>query len=206
MKRRDFFKGIFGAAVVAAIPKSVMEQIEATPIPEAKSIAKGGVINLKNPETAHFATFGKQILYIYDEDNFLGWSTDFNLRFCNEACEVYYLDYTEMLSGLKSWEINARYLKLKNYDNWVFHEKKLKCIIRYENMVLQGDTWCVQHTTTIPCDDLPSVDVIFAGAGRLTIILEKDDNTKPKIKVRATKRATSTDREIPDYPADYPNT
>ena len=150
MKRRDFFKGIFGAAVVAAIPKSVMEQIEATPIPEAKSIAKGGVINLKNPETAHFATFGKQILYIYDEDNFLGWSTDFNLSAKREAIPIpktkrvkigkkyYWIQdfeaYPDYKIGPFEWNIQACRLHWKVDDPSDLFDKDLNCVISDKGM------------------------------------------------------------------------
>ena len=80
MRRRDFLKGVFGAATIAAVPAVVLKQIDELPTSE-------GVTN--NPpkvDATGMCYTGPiksedSILYIYDDDQLVGSSSTFNLNF-----------------------------------------------------------------------------------------------------------------------------
>lgn len=82
MERRNFLKGIFGAAVVAAMPKAVVDQIEdlSEPPPvstkEWKDIEKTfthGTVDL-----GPIPVTSENILFIYDKERLIGYSCDFS--------------------------------------------------------------------------------------------------------------------------------
>ena len=83
MRRRDFLKGVFGAATIAAVPAVVLKQIDELPTSE-------GVTN--NPpkvDATGMCYTGPiksedSILYIYDDDQLVGSSSTFNLNFHQE--------------------------------------------------------------------------------------------------------------------------
>jgi hypothetical protein len=78
MNRRDLLKGLFGTAVIAAVPTIVLKRIDeltpppTPPIPPVDAVGKvyTGPID---PED--------NILYIYDDNQLVGGSHNFNLKF-----------------------------------------------------------------------------------------------------------------------------
>ena len=170
MKRRDFFKGVFGAAVVAAIPKSVMEQIEATPIPNVETVK---AIELPT---------SNQILYIYDEDTFLGWSTDFNLSAKRDFIPIpktkrvkigkkyYWIQdfdaYPEYKTGPLEWNIQASRLHWTVDDPSDLFNKDLNCVISDKGVQFKGKIFCDHYTISASSDGMCE-DASFRGIGEV---------------------------------------
>lgn len=83
MRRRDFLKGIFGAAAIAAVPTIVLKQIDNLPqepkyVP--KHLIKDDVMGTINPE--------ESILYVYDDNQLVGQSNMFNLNFHQDVTPI----------------------------------------------------------------------------------------------------------------------
>lgn len=78
MDRRGFLKGMFGAAIVATIPKAVVEEIESLPLPtkEQGPIYTPKLLDIELPDVSNAPD--PPLLYVYDE-KLLGYSTRFDL-------------------------------------------------------------------------------------------------------------------------------
>jgi hypothetical protein len=77
MDRRGFLKGVFGAAIVATIPKKVVEEIESLPLPtkEQGPIYTPKLLDIELPDVSNAPD--PPLLYVYDE-KLLGYSTRFD--------------------------------------------------------------------------------------------------------------------------------
>lgn len=82
MKRSDFLKNMFGAAVVAAMPPLVVKQIDALPDSEAKP-EKGKVIS-ESIET----TFVDGMCYLHDTKKIIAYSQLFNISLRKETIPI----------------------------------------------------------------------------------------------------------------------
>jgi len=110
MERRNFLKGLFGTAIIAAIPKPVFDKIVETPfvVPEQ---AKVPAENIIVPEVNSY-------LYLYDnENNLLASSPHFNLEM-----KIEYIstgmdadNWAQHITGPKRWFVNV--------DNIQWHKK-----------------------------------------------------------------------------------
>lgn len=95
MERRDFLKGIFGASVVAAMPKVVVDQIEQLPT---------NVISPSNKKTKDIDSYtGSNVLFIYNKDTLIGVSTHFSIIIRNDKVSIPF----KILQVQKSAEIEA---------------------------------------------------------------------------------------------------
>jgi hypothetical protein len=92
MERRDFLKGIFGAAVVAVMPKGVVDQIEKLPEPISPAINGAPLVVLKDGKKIPLEDYRipdyDNCLYIYDEDKLIGQSNKFNLTFKQDILPI----------------------------------------------------------------------------------------------------------------------
>jgi len=173
MKRRDFFKGIFGAAIVAAIPKPIMEQLDKisdeTLIPKVHQISIKPIIN-----TVPLDSSSRPLLLLYDNSKLIGTSCHFELT-CNrpliKETEQYYPTFT---LGLSEWNI------MVNKMNWVDKKRGLdyfernepfQCTMKSpEGMLFQGDVLLTDCALTI--FDSIEEDIVLKGNGALTIETE----------------------------------
>lgn len=95
MERRNFLKGIFGAAVVAAMPKAVVDQIEQLPT---------NAISPSNKKTKDIDSYtGSNVLFIYNKDTLIGVSTHFSIIIRNDRVSIPF----EILQAPKSTRIEA---------------------------------------------------------------------------------------------------
>ena len=83
MERRDFLKGIFGAAVVAAMPIAVINRIEQSEVQYISDrVHKADELGtmIKPIDEVLFAN-ADNILFVYDEEKLIGFSNLFDLDF-----------------------------------------------------------------------------------------------------------------------------
>ena len=83
MRRRDFLKGVFGAATIAAVPAVVLKQIDELPTSEGVTNNPPKVDATGMCYTGPIKSEGS-ILYIYDDNQLVGSSSTFNLNFHQE--------------------------------------------------------------------------------------------------------------------------
>ena len=198
MRRRDFLKGIFGAAAVAAVPAVVLKQIDELPPPE------GVTNNLPEVNTEG------SILYIYDDNQLVGSSSIFNLNFHQEINPMpkmrwvklpwdgrYYkhkknkkglpkkkhrwqcieddhapVDY---FPGVKSWNVPAYQIQwlLDPVELFDRPSTKLQCLMIKDDVKFSGSIYLTQLDSTSPLDEKTTYGAIFEGNGELMGIIQK---------------------------------
>jgi hypothetical protein len=163
MDRRGFLKNIFGAAVIAAMPKIVVEQIET--LPEAPiSPAINGVTPIFTKKVPVNGLF-----YIYDdkEEKLIATSTNFNIRFEQK--------YIKHVPGLLSWDLSAENIQWIENPRQVFEEnRKLRYLILKNGNKISGDVYITQLEYIAPQYEQISSSAEFKGSGAL--ILEANEN------------------------------
>lgn len=172
MRRRDFFKGLFGAAVVAAIPTRVMEQIEKVPIET----------NTPSPDpisTKHHSPSHKKIdnfLYLYDKEELVGASGLFHMNITQKYNPIPYLDdkigeeMIEYLPGLKEWKIFVEQMRWVNQNKGMEYfrrDEPLQCLIHYnESLMFNGDV-IITECSFIAGGIILQEDIVLTGSGTL---------------------------------------
>jgi len=195
MERRNFLKGMFGAAVVAAMPIAVVNRIESQNVEPHSSTDT-------TPINTIWCDASDNILLIYDEKRLIGFSNLFTLDFQSPSLidisslssevwkgarkkptkkhpkgkKIYESDYgsPEYWKASKSWSLNA---SMMNWDvspmEYMEGHKMLNCLIKHDNMKIVGSMYITSHTLSIPMDDQISGIATFDGSGELTVIFEK---------------------------------
>lgn len=131
MERRSFLKGIFGAAVVAAIPKPVMEQIEKiTPVPVLKA------------DVNSIGQSSENCLYIYDKEKLIGYSFNFNIE--TKFDEPYPMNpqYIQHIYDPQTTHINVsnvHWTEEPQIDNRRFH-----VLIKHNNLEISTEVLIVE--------------------------------------------------------------
>lgn len=186
MDRRSFFKNMFGAAVVAAMPKIVVDQIEKIPIEEITP----QVITPQAPKV--IPNLGDRCLYLYDNDKLIAGSTQFNLEFHREFYHEF-LDHTALhIKGPYEWKVSVEKLRWFDYKvgmNYFEENIPLHCVIHYDkNLVVSGDTYLTECRLTAPMDAEIQEDIVLTGTGELLLTIPLDDkNSIAKKSLGATK-------------------
>jgi len=172
MDRRCFFKGIFGAAIVASIPKIVVEQIEQTPIEELTPVPKEAF------EQVVSYVKGK-CLYLYDNEKLIAGSTDFALELKRDILPVNINpieNYPEYAPGKLQWNIVAYQLRWFNHKTGLHYfeeQKPLQCVISYQGIRYKGDVYVMECSLTQAMMNNIQEDVMLEGTGSL--IIESDE-------------------------------
>ena len=167
MDRREFFKGMFGVAIVAAIPKQVMDQMVET-IPEHEI---GGVVSYQ----------GKQRMFLYDDNKLIANSSEFNLilrRNLIDVSDLYYgvPMYPELREGLPQWGVSAR-IYWDNHKEGLYYfieNKPLQCVIYDRGLIIKGNVYMTECQLTAGLEDYAWEDVVLEGTGEL--IIEKNES------------------------------
>jgi len=202
MKRRNFLKGIFGAAVVVAVPIAVVNRIEQSEIRHVSDrlhvADKLGTI-IKPIDESIFNS--NDILFIYDEERLIGYSRLFALNFYQAPVDVSLLYPPKVWNGKrknltkkhkkgkKIYEIDYHPTYHKGSKQWTLdvdmvnwevdpmllleNNKMLNCLIKHGNMKITGDIYLTSHSLSIPMYDGISGIATFEGSGELITILEK---------------------------------
>ena len=182
MNRGEFLKGIFGAAVVAAMPKSVVDQIEQIPELQPKPI-----VLEKIPPNLNFKpvldTLSK-VLCLYSKEELIGFSTDFFLAMKqeliqdppNEDCYGY-ATYTERS---RSWKVQVNKMIWNDprfARHYLFAEESLQMVLADKNVKLMGTVLVTELGESLGLGEAVQRTAILEGNGAL--IFEQYDNTRP---------------------------
>jgi len=199
MDRRNFFKGMFGAAVIATMPKIVVKQIEELPPEEITPVTPAPVIPTPEPIKTK-GIFSGNCLYLYDDAGLIAASTLFRLEFSRSWQEQdSFSGWKEYTQGPMEWRISAEKLRWINGQagmDYLVGMKPLKCLIHHDNLKIQGEVYLTECTLTAPCDDIIEEDIVLAGVGELIIIVDTDDDTNITPEIGTAKRAETTDRKV----------
>ena len=159
MNRRTLLKNMFGAAVIAALPKRVVEQIESIPpdpiIKEEKDVieyAKEQIIS------------GNDVLYIYDENQLVGHAHNFHLNMHNDIIPV------EYIQGLTHWNLQAYDIHWHtDVQELITNDIKLNCLILHEDTRITGDIYIQEMELISPIEGTLGYSAKFEGYGKLFI-------------------------------------
>ena len=177
MRRRDFLKGIFGAAAIAAVPAIVLRQIDDLPPTPEKVDAIGNVYTGPVQPSSVKPIPQNGIFYIWDKDEgrLVGASTDFSLNMNANFVDVTSIDdsWPMYLRGLPSWNIEARNVQwLVNPQELFLRETKhLLCLMAKDDMKFTGDIYLSQ--ISLMAEEIFSYDATFEGNGILEMIIQK---------------------------------
>jgi hypothetical protein len=178
MDRKGFLKRVFGAAVVAAMPKVVVDQIESLPEPIPAPPLEKDVLEYAKEQIEPYKKNLKPVapngvLYIYDEETavLLAACLDFNLEL-HQECIKFENDY---FRGLESWSIRSYNIRWrKSIEEYFDDEKKLRCLIFKDNIKISGSLIITQLDSFAPLDKETSYGACFEGIGEL--IIEVNEN------------------------------
>lgn len=175
MDRRGFLKNIFGAAVVAAIPKIVLKQIDDLPKHPITSPVNG----IEPIFIKEIPTHPNGLLYIWDDEKnaLIGASKNFSLNFRQGYVDVSIISdgcYAQYLPGPKSWDISASNIQWVGNAKESFEQsKKLRCLIAKDDIRINGEIYITQLASFAPLNGVISYDAKFEGNGEL--IIKKDE-------------------------------
>jgi hypothetical protein len=184
MKRRDFFKGLFGAAAVAAIPKPVFEQLVKEPEPEKMEIA--GTFEPEYTPSSSAPVSGtpimsRTVLMVYDDDKIIAHSIRPSLNVHREL-PIFKSDVSDMIAFQKmpmSWTITADDITFYEDVREIIQSGKLyKAVISEaygaENLVATGEVMLTSFYLADPMSEYRhSESAEFTGSGQVNMIIKK---------------------------------
>jgi len=171
MRRRDFLKGVFGAATIAAVPAVVLKQIDELPTSEGVTNNPPKVDATGMCYTGPIKSEGS-ILYIYDDNQLVGSSSIFNLNFHRIEDDNAPVDY---IPGVKSWNVRAYQMQwlLDPVELFDRPSTKLQCLMIKDDVKFSGSIYLTQLDSTTPLDEKTTYGAIFEGNGELMMIIQK---------------------------------
>lgn len=176
MRRRDFLKGIFGAAAIAAVPTIVLKQIDELPPPPATPIEP---VSPPTPVSTKRPIPENGVFYIWDKDReeLVGASTNFSLNMNANFIDVtsWESPYREYVRGAPSWNIQAYNVQWLVDPQELFERenKTLLCLMAKDDMKFTGDIYLSQISLTMPLEEVTTYDAYFEGSGILEMIIQK---------------------------------
>jgi hypothetical protein len=177
---------MFGAAVIAAMPKIVVKQIEEL-APEKITPVDG----VKPVFTKKIYT--GNCMYLHDGTTLVGASTLFHIEVQRDIIPIepwrgrtrllaksatWGNGYPQYIQGQMKWNIFAekfRWIDKEKRNQYFCENKSLMCLVKHENIKLQGEVYLTEMTLTIPADGFIEDDIVVTGVGQL--IVNTDDNT-----------------------------
>jgi hypothetical protein len=182
MKRRIFLKNLFGAAVVAAIPKPIFEEMVRTPLPEKLVFVPDRLHEADEP--GHVLPPNKY-LYLYDDKKFIGSSCDFNISMSQDYITIpkakrvkigsryhWMEDYfapPEHFPTTREWTLKADYISWNILPDDIDRNDKLNFIATVGDKTLIGDIYISAFATQAGYDSPIRYAAEFYGTGPLVI-------------------------------------
>lgn len=165
MDRKGFLKRVFGAAVVAAMPKVVVEQIESLPEPISVPPPEKDVIEYAKEQVDLALSESERVLFIYDtqNDKLVAYSYDFNI----EAKRTVIPDEYR-----RSYEVRANKIFFTNTDNpdeYITEPDILRFVMKHNDIEVFGKMALTQLTKAIPIDAPIEYSAIFTDVESLVI-------------------------------------
>lgn len=178
MERRTFLKNIFGAAMIIAMPKIIVDQIENLPpeiIPDRLH---------EGDEPGH--TVYDQCLFIHDGEFLIGASTSFNLTMHRDPIFIGDDDkgYPEYIMGPFSWEVSADRFVWVNEElghAYFMSNKPLQCLIYHQERRIKGEALLTQLTINAPMEEEIDHNLTMEGTGKLIMEEVKDNENDSAI-------------------------
>jgi hypothetical protein len=170
MDRRNFFKGMFGAAIVASMPKIVVDQIE-----KAEQIAPKHN-DLSDIQGGISPSGKEQLMYLYDDNRLIASSSEFKLNYKRESIRVPPDSYPEYYLSEMSWDVEASLFwnNRKAGLDYFAENKPLQCVIYNKGLKIKGNvyiTCCILSNGSL---DYPYENVMLSGVGALIIDVENE--------------------------------
>jgi hypothetical protein len=197
--RRRFLKNLFGAAVVAAIPKPVFDAIVAKSEPPVSPAVSG-----TQPIFTKERSFPSSILYIYKGNELIGQCENFHLNTEQHFIEAPKGEYKKVKFGkkyrwmyvpdLEGWKETypigkewcltaANMVWYKDGRDFLISLDKLQCLIKTQDYTIMGDVLLVELNMSISISksnlDPMINDCKFVGTGQLMY----NENTRPQKQV-----------------------
>lgn len=181
MERRNFLKGLFGVAIVTAIPKPVFEKMVETPLPEPTKDVIEYVKEQIGPYKHLKPIAPNGLLYLYDEkDNLLAVSMDFNLIKKRPVVSSIFIEdmaYHQFVQGPSEWKVEVSRLQLleKNFEDWFWSDTPVKMVLIDREYKILGNSFITQSQVSTGLEELPIYYCELSGAGALILESIKDE-------------------------------
>ena len=173
MRRRDFLKGIFGAAAIAAVPTIVLKQIDDLPPEPDEKVAETILADTNIPAGKKTPTKG--ILYVWDKDTnqLVAGCTDFSLNIHMNPIDVTQWGdmFPQFIAGPVSWDVQADNMQwlVDPMELFTRNDTHLQCLMAAEDKKFCGDVM-LERLETTACS-FPyfrqTYDATFQGRGAL---------------------------------------
>ncbi|NMC60073.1 MAG: hypothetical protein GYA51_11950 [Candidatus Methanofastidiosa archaeon] len=164
MNRAGFLKSIFGAAVVAAMPKVVVEEIEKIPTEEITPTSST-VLEWHDVVTEFKIPNGNR-LFLYNDKQLIAVSTHFAVEFTSpKTIDVNISPFDEFpsfkyLSDPPCWKVQVDQLHWFNDNKGIdyFSEKQdLQVVLSCDNLTVNGNAYITEYSTSINVKDNASI-------------------------------------------------
>lgn len=189
MERRKFLQNIFGAAVIAAIPKVVIDKIDSLP----PSVTNGAV---NGADPVFTKEIGGNIIYIYNKETLIGYSNQFCISVNQDIIQIpkgkwrkivvgtkkngkkkkrwqYFEDpfgFPDYSKGLKSWNMTADNIHWQvDPQQYITGNEHLNCIAVREDTKIIGEVYLTELNLSMPYLEGITSDAKFTGSGLLSI-------------------------------------
>ena len=184
MDRRSFFKGMFGAAAIAALPKPVLDKMVEEPITQPSrlhEINEVGKVERGCPFDESLPSYiGKDGLVFYKGDQLVATSYTFSLGMECDFVEVSSYStpyYPEWIRGGKSWQLNTRYIDwCVDPEEILLTQEPLNFIMKYRDYQMTGKVMLSCMETSLQIGQPKYQNCLFEGTGAL--ILEAANHDK----------------------------
>lgn len=149
MDRKGFLHRVFGAAVVAAIPKIVVDQIETLPPPP---IVKTKPIFVDERTDIAVEPKGDNCIYLYKNNILLGYSHEGNIEMDRSVLEVssIHSSYPEYIRGYSEYFVSMKKLKwLQGWgllDEYFTKQIPVEVLCKRGNYVITGKCLIIERT------------------------------------------------------------
>lgn len=194
-----FLKNIFGAAVVAAMPKIVVEQIEAAP-PETLT-PKIDPVNGVEPVFIKKDFISGNFIYLYDKNVVIAGSSMFAFTMDRPVIHDFSIDdpmvafthYAPM-----SWRIGVDKL------HWFAHNtgmdyftgnKPLRFVAKFNDVKITGEALLVECTMMAPMFDQLEENVVLQGMGAIVIETNEEPDKQLVVEENGFSKVTSKKNE-----------
>lgn len=174
MNRAGFLKRIFGAAVVAAMPKVVVDQIESLPEPISTPPPEKDVIEYAKEQVDLALSESERVLFIYDtqNDKLVAYSYDFNIEAKRTVIPFDDIEWRKYVQGPWSYEVRANKIFFTNTDNpdeYITEPDILRFVMKHNDIEVFGKMALTQLTKAIPIDKPIEYSAIFTDVESLVI-------------------------------------
>jgi len=184
MDRRSFFKGMFGAAAIAALPKPVLDKMVEEPVilpSKLHEIDKEEIpIEKGCPFDEPILDYKSDGLAIWRGDQLVATSYAFSLVMECDLVDVSSLDsnscYAEWIRGNRSWQLSTRYIDwYVDPEEILLTQEPLNFIMKNKDCQMTGECVLSCMETNISIGHPKYQNCIFEGSGNVTIVVENHD-------------------------------